>query len=199
MGMFISCWAMLAQHQALFCFRLCPNSEEADGEQENGRGQSQDSWPQQTKGTFQTTWHHTQDFILREEEGNRGLSEWWLFFFQVSVTCDRALLSWGWRTTAMAQGKCEWIGKWQMSSLVCLCAQLLLSLLNCLYPNPRVLSLLPFPLSSPVWLGIVSKWLCGSWLPAGLKSQLLHTREQITSRLLFTPGALEKRSHYIPL
>ena len=53
--------------------------------------------------------------------------------------------------------------------LLCLCAWLLLYLLNCLYLNPQVLSLSLFRFSPPSHCRGVSEWLCGAELPAGVK------------------------------
>jgi len=60
-------------------------------------------------------------------------------------------------------------GKVWSNPLFCLwlCVQLLLSLLNCLYLNPQVFSLLPFWFCPPSHLRGVSEWLHGTELPAG--------------------------------
>jgi len=53
----------------------------------------------------------------------------------------------------------------------CLCVQLLLYLLNCLYLNPLILSLLPFQFAPSSHCREMSKWLQGTELPAGVNPE----------------------------
>lgn len=62
---FSCCWARLARSQGLFHFSCFPASEEAEGTQEAGRGQNQNSWPKQIKMLFSTIW------LLAQQKGNR--------------------------------------------------------------------------------------------------------------------------------
>lgn len=57
------------------------------------------SWPQLTKGAFQTIWHHAQHVELREEGGREGCSEGWSLSSQVTIRCDGVWLSWRWLNT----------------------------------------------------------------------------------------------------
>lgn len=74
-------------------------------------------------------------------------------------------------------------------TLFCLCVQLWLYLLNCLYLDPSVVSLLPFCFSPPShWEG-ASERLCGAELLPGLKPQHLEIRVQSEAFLcLVAPG-----------
>lgn len=56
---------------------------------------------------------------------------WWHLSSQVTVPCDEALLSSGWRTSA-----CPWGVPNEFLISLCLCEQLMFSLLNCSYLNP---------------------------------------------------------------
>ena len=54
------CWALLAQHQGLFCSSPHPTSKQAGGAQEVGRRHSRDSWPQLTQGISHPVWCHAE-------------------------------------------------------------------------------------------------------------------------------------------
>ena len=64
---------------------------------------------------------------------------------------------------------CQWEVVNKFLVLLCLCAHLFLYLLNCLYPNPQVFSLLSFWFSPPSHRGEVSKWMSGAQLTAEVK------------------------------
>ena len=130
---FSHCWAVLTQSQGLFCFSPHPTSEWAEGAQEAGRGHK----PGQLSPTDQ--WdvpYHTTSCSADKVGGRRRKrrdvwsdgdclpkSPWWSPAF---LAVPEHL---------PASGK-EW-----MNSLLCLCVQLLLYLLNRLYLSPRVFSL----------------------------------------------------------
>ena len=76
-------WALLTQHQSLFCFLLHLTSKEA-GDAQDGRRNSQDSWPQVTKRVFHNIQHHAQHMKLRKEEGGVRHSERWHLSYQWS-------------------------------------------------------------------------------------------------------------------
>ena len=156
-GCVSSCWAGLTQRQGLCCCSHLPTSEEAGGARGAGRGHSRDSCPQLTPGMFQTIWRRAQHRELGEEGGRGGCWEWRRLSAQVTVTCDGALLSWRWLDTCL-----PWEVLNEFLGLLCLCAWLLLYLLNCLYLNPWVFSLLCFQFSPPSHWGEVSEQLCGA-------------------------------------
>lgn len=93
---------------------------------------------------YSRAWQHVQCTKWREEGGRRGHSGWWCFY---PSHCHLwwGPLSWRWVNTCLAMGSRELI---PCSALLCLCVWLLLSLINFLYFNPQILSLLPFQ-SSP--------------------------------------------------
>lgn len=132
------CWAVLILGQNFFYYSHHPSSKEAVGTQEAIRWHIWHSWPQLTKGISRIIWHHGQHMKLRKE-GTWGHLEWWHLFFQVITTHNGAMLSWTLLNTCLLMG----------SSSCSVCAQLLLSLSNCLYLNPRVFLLLAFQFSSP--------------------------------------------------
>ena len=154
---FSYCWAVLTQSEGLFCFSPYSTSEEAGGGQEAGRGHSQDSWPQLTKGIFQTIGCHAQHIKLGAEVGRGGCSEWWRLPSQVTVRRDGALLSWRWLNTCLPMGSGEWIPCF--ASLVCVtfAVPIKLSL-----SQPTSFLIFTLPIFSPIPLGGVSEWLCGA-------------------------------------
>jgi len=155
-GCFSCCWATLTQNRGLFCSSLCPVSEWAGGAQGVGRGHSRDSWPHLTKGIFHSMWHHAQHVKLGKEAGRGGGRwEWWHLASQVTGhVMEPCFPGDGWTPACQREVVKEFL------VLLCLCAQLLLYLLNCLYLNPQVLSLLPLWFSPPLhWEG-VSKQRC---------------------------------------
>ena len=157
-GRFHYCWAVLTESQGLFCCSHHPTSKLARSAQEAGRGRSQDSWPELTKGIFHTLWCHVQRIKLGEVEGRGGCLEWWCLSSQVSVTHDGALLCWRWLNTCLLMGSSEWIHCFSLF----VCAQLLLYLLNCPYLILRVFSPLPFHFSPLSHRGEVDERLYGA-------------------------------------
>jgi len=137
-GCFSYCWAAFTQSQSLFGSSHRPASEWAGGAQESGRGRSQDSWPQLAKGILHATRHHARHTKLGKKEagGHFGMMA---FVFPSN--------RYPWWSPAFLEVAEHWPadGKWWINSLFWFaCAQLLLYLLNCLYLNPRVSSLLRF-------------------------------------------------------
>ena len=111
------------------------------------------SWPQLTKMIFHTIWCHAQHIKLGEEEGSGGgHSEW----CRLSITLPLCMME----PCFPGDG---WTSAWQWKVvneflvLLCLRPWLLLYLLNCLYLNPRVFSLLLFWPSPPPHRGR-SEW-----------------------------------------
>lgn len=102
----------------------------AGGTQGVGRGHSQDSCLLPTQGIFHTA---VKTGERRRQVGTVRV----VAFVFASPKHDRGLLSWGWLNTCMPW---EWMNEFLV--LLRLHAQLLLSLLTCLYLNPRVFSLL---------------------------------------------------------
>ena len=100
---------MLTQSQGLFCFSHHPTREEAGGAQGVGRGHSWDSWPQLTKGIFQTMWRHAQHIKLGEEEGRGGTFRVMVFVFPSNRYVWWSLASWRWLNTCLPMGSSEWI------------------------------------------------------------------------------------------
>ena len=160
-GCFPYRWAVLTQSQGLFCCSSHPTSEWAGGAQEAGRGHSQDNWPKLTEGILYTIWCHVQHIKLGDEEGSKGLLEWWPLSSQVTVTCD--VPGAGWTPACWCEVANEFL------VLLCVHEWLLLYLLNCLYLNPLVFSLLPLQFSPPSHLREVSEQLHGAQLQAGVK------------------------------
>ena len=84
---FRCCWAVLTQSEGLFCFSPHPTSEQSGDAQEAGRGHSQDSWPQLTRGIFHTIWCHAHrrknrgswlgDGDCCSGMGWASISRWW--------------------------------------------------------------------------------------------------------------------------
>lgn len=69
-GCFSYFWSEYTQSQGIFCLSHHSASEEALDAQESGRGQSQDTWPQLTKGIFHNIWCHAQHISWwKKEEG----------------------------------------------------------------------------------------------------------------------------------
>lgn len=60
---------------------------------------------------------------------------------------------------------CQWEVVNKLLILLYLHSQFLSHLLNCLYLNPWLFSLSPFPFSPSSWWEGVSELLCGAWLP----------------------------------
>jgi len=90
--------------------------------------------------------HHMASRSAYKVGGRRkgGCLQPWHLSSQVAVRGDGALLSWGWLNTGLQQ---EVVNGFLVS--LCLCVQILLCLLNCLYLNPPVFAFLPFQPSPP--------------------------------------------------
>ena len=129
---------MFILSQGFFSFS-CPASKKAGGAQEVGRGHRQDSWPKLAKGIFHTIWCHAQHIKLG---GRRRKGETFgvvVFVFPSNLrVMEPCFPGDGWTPV------CRWEAVNEFLVLLCLRAQLLLSLLNCLYLSPWVFLLLPF-------------------------------------------------------
>ena len=141
---------MFAQHQGVSCFSHCPTSKKAGGTQEVGRGHS---WPQMTPN------HRTSCSAIKLGWGGRLAG---------------AAVAWGMAgLRSVGDEKFLYIAPLVLLHFsVCFLSLSLLVfflhfflLLNCLYLNPQIFSLLPFSPHSTV--GAVSK--CGAWLPTRVK------------------------------
>lgn len=87
-----------------------------EGAQGVGKRHSWDSWLRLTTGIFLTTGYHAQHIVLREAGGHLG---WYhLSSSQVTVTHDKAQLSWEWFNTCLPMGNSQWIPC--LASLVCM-------------------------------------------------------------------------------
>lgn len=75
-------------------------NKEAGCAQGTGRGHSQESWRQMTKGMFHIMWHHSQ-YIKEEERESFGVIG---FVLPSHLYCDGTLLSWGWLNSFPAMG-----------------------------------------------------------------------------------------------
>lgn len=78
-----------------------------------------------------------------------GQLEGWCFSTQVIVMLDGFMLSWGWLNSCLGMGRVQQI---------CLCAQHLFNLLNCLYLNECCLQQNNF-FSSMLFLGFFPNYL----------------------------------------
>lgn len=102
-GCFCCCRPVLIQHHEIFFCSTHPTSEEAGNAQVVLRGHGQENWPQLTKRTLRSLWHHTQRIKLGEERNREGCSEW----SHVSFRGDEALLSWGKLNNRLLMGAVE--------------------------------------------------------------------------------------------
>ena len=128
---------MFTQSQGLFC--SAPHARVQAGRGDMA-GTADPGWPK---------WHSTPyDITLsieswgKEEEGRGTCLEWCCLSSRVTITRDGALLSWRWLNRACWREAVNEFLVW-----LCLHEWLLLYLLNYLYLNPRVFSLLPFQFS----------------------------------------------------
>jgi len=78
---------------------------------------------------------------LEKEGGREGHLKLWCLSSQLTFMHDEVLLSWKWLNSCLPVQSSELI------TLLYLCLQLLLSLLNCLFLNAQVFSILPFQFS----------------------------------------------------
>lgn len=71
------CWAVLAQHQGLFCFLRCPGSKDAGGAQETETGQAR--WPGQVTPSDQSDipCHMTSCLAIKDGEKEKGRQNIW--------------------------------------------------------------------------------------------------------------------------
>jgi len=81
--------------KGFFYFSCFPASEEAEGTQEAGRGQNQDSWPKQIKMLFNTVWLPAQQL---KQRGKKGHLLWHLLFVTAFVFPRKHLLGSGYST-----------------------------------------------------------------------------------------------------
>lgn len=146
-------WTVLAQCQGFLFFPLFPTpphpcSEQAEGGQEVGRGQSQESWCQLAKGIFHTLLCQAQQWKLEVEQGG----EW--------VWLPRCLLLIEWLSIVWLVGGGEWLPFYHFFFSFSF-----LLLLNCLCLDPGVFLLLFFlfpPLSH--WTERGAVWVLGFWM-----------------------------------
>lgn len=143
---------MLTQSQGL-CFSLCPAGKEAWDVQGTGRRHSQDSWAQLTKGISHTKQHHTQQWNWEE----LAVSEQ-LHFVLLVFTLDVPVLFGVFCLFGFFYWCCSFV------CIVAVCCFFLNEL-----PLPQLTNFLTFLLI--LWRE-VSKQLCGTWLPTGVKPQL---------------------------
>lgn len=147
---FSCCKVVLALSQGLLCFSYSPASEGLAGHKEP-EGDSQDSWPQLTKGMSNTIWHHAQYLKLGKKGGREDILQSGMSS-QVTIMHDGALLSWKW-----LKSTCQWEAVNEFLISISLHMYLLLHLLNSLYLNFCVFSLLPFLFFPP------SHWERSEW------------------------------------
>jgi len=93
----------------------------------------------------------------------------WLLSFQVTATSNGTLLSWKWINTCLLM---EVVNEFLI--LFCLCAAFAY-LLNCLYLNPRVFSLLALRFSPMSCWQRANEQLCRAELLARVKPQYMQT------------------------
>jgi len=147
-----------------------PTSKQTGGAGAAGRGHSQDSWPQLTKGMFCTVWRRAQRVKLGDEGGRGGTFGVLAFGFPSNHYAWRspALLEVAEHLPADGDYANEFLG------LLYLHTWILLYLLNHLYLNPWVFLFLLIQLSPPFQRGgRGSTCLSGARLPAGVKPQEL--------------------------
>ena len=174
-GCFLYCWAVLTQTHGLLCLSPHPTGKQAEAAQEAGRGHSQDSRPQLTKGISYTIQHHPQRIKWREEEGMGGCSERWDLSTQLAITHHGALLSWRWLNTHLRMRRSELIPCFALLVPASFALPTKLSL-----SQPRSFLTFTLPSLSPTPLG-ESERLCRAKLLTGIKSQELD--EKITAGL----------------
>lgn len=161
-GFYFCCRAALTQHQELFCCSPHSTSKEAGDVQEVQRGHRQENLPQMTKRTLHSPWHHTQHIKLGQEGNREGCSEWSHLPFQVTVTCDEALLSWGWLNPWLQMGTVERVSSFALLAWAAfaLCIELIL-LQPVIFLTFSLLVLSPIPPeereSVAAW-GLVAAW-----------------------------------------
>ena len=94
-------WPVLTQCEGLFSFPFV-DAKEA------GRGHSQNSWPQLTKGI-----PRPYGIVLRNKSWGKneedGSSVSWCLSSHITITYDEAMLSWRWLNTCLTMGRSEWI------------------------------------------------------------------------------------------
>lgn len=143
---FCYCWAVLAWSQGLFCSSPHPICEEAGSAQ--------------GIGTAHPRGYPTPYVVILVIQSWEKKEEWGAF---VLIVHDGALLFWGWLNILPAHGN-RWV-----NSMLCLCAWLLLYLLNCLYLNPWMVSILSLWFFPPFHVGGSEQADGLTWLPIGIK------------------------------
>lgn len=164
--------------RASFCLSYGPASKEAGGGQEAGREASQDGRPQLNRGIshimgYLTSWDMVTCSAAKAGARTGGkCSEFQHLSSQVS-----------WKPCLPGDGcmsACPWEVVNEFLCMPCLCVELFLCLLNCLYLNPCIFSLYPF---SCRWEW-VREQLCGVWVPTGLTHSTMRSFALVASSLV---------------
>ena len=169
-GCFCCSWAVLTQHQGLFCFSCCPASEQAGVHKKLGGDTASTGDPSQPGG-----YSAPYDVVLSNKSWGRkrkgGLSELWHLFSQVTMTLDGTLLCWRRLNTSLPISSSEWIPYFA-------------SLAHAAFATPLQVHLSQFTtfltftlliLSLCTAGGRVSKQLHGAKLPVGVKTTMGQT------------------------
>lgn len=148
----------IPQSQDLFCSLTPPKSKGSESAQHLEEDTAREDDPHWPKGMFHTIWHHIslQSWAKGKEGGETQSDGVWHPESPLHVI-QPCFPRGGW--TPACPGEV-------VNVLLCLHVQLLLYLLNCLYPNPW---LLLFEFSHPLHRGRMCKGQCGTYLPAGVK------------------------------
>lgn len=157
---------MLIQHQGLFCLSHRPACEQAAGAQSLGKGHSQESWPQLTRGIFHTMWCLAQQYKLdeRRREAGGGCLELRHLSSQVTVMHEEALLSWKQPNICLLIGSSEWILYFALLAHAAFPLPMRLPSLKTTNVCRFTLSILP-----PLTLEGMSECLCGASLHTRIK------------------------------
>lgn len=150
-------WAMLAQHQGLFCFSHCHTNKWDRGAGEPEREHRQDSWPKLTQEISQTIWHHSQHIKLWKKEGNVWSGG--IYVLKVTVMHDGALMSWTQLILCLSMGSSEWILFLALFGCIAFALPLKMSL-----SQTGVFSLSPFSFCTPHDLGSSEQAALWGWV-----------------------------------
>lgn len=157
---------MLIQHQGLFCLSHRPACEQAAGAQSLGKGHSQESWPQLTRGIFHTMWCLAQQYKLdeRRREAGGGCLELRHLSSQVTAMHHEILFSWKWLNICLLMGSKEWM--FILYSLHTLCLLYLFCFICFFFSQPTSFLSFTFQFCYPSCWGQVSEGCVGlSCLP----------------------------------
>lgn len=160
-GCFRYWYAVLTQGQCLFCLSHHLTNKKAEGSQAAVRGHSLDSWPQTDPRDIPYPMVSCSVYKANGRRREKGTFGVMVVFFQVTITCNGALLFWRWLNTCLTMGSGKLIPCIALFCFALLVSQLLLYLLI-LLSLYQPMSFLTFPNLYPISRGGVSEQLCGA-------------------------------------